>query len=197
MNLWDERFKQEHYLYGKEPNTFLATQLSALEQATTVACYAEGEGRNAVFLAQQGFEVTAYDYSTEGLQKTAQLAAEMNVAVATKKVDLIHDDLLSEHYDAAVMVFGHFAKRDQQAIFDKIMASLKPGGRFLVEVYEEAQLAYKTGGPPQIEYLYNAEQLQTWAQAYHIVHFFAGETERHEGTGHTGKCAVVQLIIEK
>ncbi|MER2000333.1 MAG: class I SAM-dependent methyltransferase, partial [Lysinibacillus sp.] len=120
-----------------------------------------------------------------------------NVTVQTKLADLIHDDLPEAIYDGAVMIFGHFAKENQYGVLNKIMASLKPGGVFLLEVYEDGQLAYNTGGPRVENFLYNEQQLYEWAQSYHILHFFSGEVERYEGELHTGVCKVLQLIVKK
>ena len=197
MNDWDKRFKEEQYIYGTEPNTFLKEYVQTFDGAQRIACYAEGEGRNAVFLAQHGFDVVAYDYSVEGLRKTAELAAANNVVVRAEHIDLLHGDVKQATYDGAVMIFGHFQKSQQALVLNKIMASLKTGGRFLLEVYEESQLAYKTGGPSSIDMLYSEHFLRDWASRYKIVHFFNGEVTRHEGIGHTGPCAVVQLIVEK
>lgn len=197
MNSWDEKFKNQQYVYGTEANAFVQEHMDIFSDCQTIACYAEGEGRNAVFLAQQGKDVTAYDYAQEGLRKTAELAKKQQVDVKLQHADLIEDTLLAKHYDGAVMIFGHFAKEHQYQVLDKIIGSLKKDGIFLLEVYSEEQLNYKTGGPPNIDFLYNAKQLKTWAEQWEIVHYFEGETERFEGTGHTGRCHVIQIIIKK
>ena len=197
MNDWDKRFKDEQYIYGTAPNQFLEEYVHTFNGVQQIACYAEGEGRNAVFLAQQDFDVVAYDYSLEGLRKTAQLATANKVVVRAEHIDLLHGDVKQAAYDGAVMIFGHFQKSQQPLVLNKIMDSLKMGGRFLLEVYEESQLAYKTGGPPSIDMLYSQQFLRDWASHYNIVHFFSGEVTRHEGIGHTGTCSVVQLIVEK
>lgn len=197
MNRWDDRYKHDRYFYGTKPNAFLARQYTVFEHLPHVACYAEGEGRNAVFLATKGHQVTAYDYAQEGLRKTAELAAQFDTVVETKHHDLLNDALEPEQYDGAVMIFGHFAKDQQLHVLEQIMTSLKPGGIFLMEVYEEAQLAYKTGGPPNIDYLYAEETLRDWAQQYEVLHFDCVEVTRHEGVGHKGLCKVVQVIVKK
>ena len=122
--------------------------------------------------------VVAYDYSLEGLHKTTQLATANNVVVSTEHIDLLHGDVKQEAYDGAVMIFGHFQKLQQTFVLNKIMASLKTGGRFLLEVYEESQLAYNTGGPSSIDMLYSQQFLRDWASRYNIVHFFSGEVTR-------------------
>ncbi|MFD2118091.1 class I SAM-dependent methyltransferase [Paenibacillus yanchengensis] len=163
-----------------------------------VAAYAEGEGRNAVYVAQQGHHVVAYDYAPSGLRKTAALADKKGVSVGTVQVDLVTDELPEAQYDAALMVFGHFAKQHQYHVLNKIVASIKPGGFLLLEVYEEAQINFETGGPRNIDWLYNAEQVMQWSKQHTTLkHFFVGEVDRTEGMLHTGKCSVIQIVLEK
>lgn len=197
MNFWNEKFKSEQYVYGTEPNAFLKAQVDHFNKGNKIACYAEGEGRNAVYLAQCGLEVTAYDYAREGLLKTEQLAKQMCVNVQTKLADLLKDELKTDTYDGAVMIFGHFAKSQQYDVLNKIMNSLKQGGLLLLEVYEDGQLAFDTGGPKNLEFLYNEKELQQWANQFEVLHFDSIETERFEGVLHTGRCKVLQLIISK
>ena len=197
MNPWNERFKVEKFVYGTEANMFLQEQLAVFEGKQKIACYAEGEGRNAVYLARHGKTVTAYDYAKEGLTKTNRLALQQGVSVQTELTDLLVDPLKQEAYDGAVMIFGHFAKEQQYSVLNKIMESLKPGGVLLLELYEDAQLAYNTGGPRDLNYLYNEQQLRAWAQSFEILHFDCLEVERMEGLLHTGVCKVLQCVIAK
>ena len=197
MNRWDKKYTNDNYLFGTEGNKFIQENASIFPEKASIAAYAEGEGRNAVYLAAKGYEVTAYDYSEVGLQKAKQLAQANNVSIETKLVDLENDLLLKNHYDGAILIFGHFAKEHQLPILNKVMESIKPDGYFLLEVYEESQVKLDTGGPGDIEHLYNAEQMLHWAKNYHLKHFFTGEVERNEGFRHTGKCHVVQIIIQK
>ena len=197
MNQWDEKFKSATYFYGTKPNAFVEQQVNVFGQSKQIACYAEGEGRNAVFLAAKGHDVTAFDYAQEGLQKTAALAKSQDVQVKTELKDLIQDTLEENVYDGAVMIFGHFAKADQSEVLDKIVGSLKAGGIFLMEVYEDAQLRYQTGGPKDVDYLYNESALKNWASQHEILHFACGEVERVEGIGHNGRSKVLQLIVKK
>lgn len=197
MNPWNERFKAEQFVYGTEPNIFLQEQLAVFNGKQKIACYAEGEGRNAVFLARYGKTVTAYDYAQEGLTKTNRLAEQQGVSVETELTDLLVDALKQEVYDGAVMIFGHFAKEQQYDVLNKIMQSLKPGGVLLLELYEDGQLAYNTGGPRELNYLYNEQALKSWAKTYEILHFACVEVERTEGILHTGVCKVLQCVVKK
>jgi len=197
MNIWDERFNTTEYVYGEQPNAFIENYVDFLKGYVNVAAYAEGEGRNAVFLASKGHRVTAFDYAKSGLEKTDQLAKKQGVSVHTELIDLLQDNLPVATFDAAVMVFGHFPAEQQHRVFQRIVNSVKPGGRIMMELYSIHQLSYATGGPQQENLLYNPVSVLTWCQPYKIIHFFTGEQIRKEGTLYTGLAHTIQLVIEK
>jgi 2-polyprenyl-3-methyl-5-hydroxy-6-metoxy-1,4-benzoquinol methylase len=197
VNPWNERFGTEQYVYGEEANEFIRSHASILKNHQTIVAFAEGEGRNAVFLAKKGHDVTAYDYALNGLSKTEALAERSGVKVKTEQKDLIYDELANESFDGAIMVFGHFEKKDQKTVFDKLVSIVKPGGIVMIEVYSEDQIRYKTGGPKTTEMLYNPSDILSWIKGYKILHFFYGEQERTEGKLHTGLGHVIQLILQK
>lgn len=194
---WNERFQGETYAYGEEPNVFIKEQAKRLEPNQKVIAFAEGEGRNAVYLARHGHDVTAVDYAVAGLEKTKKLARRYRVEVQTKQVDLLQDELPKGTYDVGLMVFGHFSKQGQKTVLTKLLDAVKPGGIIMMEVYSEAQLQYGTGGPKNLDMLYDPSDLLTWAKKHHLLHYFCGETERNEGVLHTGKCHVIQLAFQK
>ncbi|MFJ8353708.1 class I SAM-dependent methyltransferase [Bacillus paramycoides] len=196
-NFWNDRYKSDDYFYGEEPNTFIQEQAFRLTNHNKVIAFAEGEGRNAVFLTRQGHEVTAIDYSEEGLEKTKKLAEKHNVNVHTKKVDLLADSLPANEFDTAIMVFGHFHTDNQKMIFNKMIHTIKPDGIIMIEVYSKKQLNYGTGGPKDIDMLYNPIDILTWCEGHEVIHFFNGEQERMEGKGHTGLAHVIQVVIRK
>lgn len=195
-NHWNERFSSEEYVYGKEPNAFVVQALSKIPFGN-VLCIAEGEGRNAVFLAKQGREVTAWDYAEAGLEKTAQLAQEEQVKVTTRLCDLATVQWDQEKWDAIIHIFGHVPTPIMQRTWEGVRQSLKVGGRYITELYTVEQLAYATGGPRDVELLCNPLQLLEAFQGEFIHHLFVGEVERVEGTLHTGTAHVVQAVIEK
>ncbi|MGG0730388.1 class I SAM-dependent methyltransferase [Bacillus paramycoides] len=196
-NFWDDRFKSDEYFYGEEPNTFIQEQAFRLANHNKVIAFAEGEGRNAVFLTRPGHEVIAIDYSEGGLEKTKKLAVKHNVKVHTKKVDLLADSLPANEFDAAIMVFGHFHTDNQRMILNKMIHTIKPGGLIMIEVYSKQQLNYGTGGPKDIDMLYDPIDILTWCEGHEVIHFFNGEQERIEGKGHTGLAHVIQVVIRK
>jgi len=191
-NHWDQRFSEEEYVYGKEPNEFIKSKGSLLNKGKTLAL-AEGEGRNAVYLATLEHDVTTWDFSKEGLKKTKQLAAEKGVTVETKYTDLSEAPWKREAWDNVIMVFGHFETSLRQNVLKHIEQSVKKGGAFLCEVYSKEQLAYKTGGPPNKDMLYSLDEFLNVFEDWDIKHFFIGEVEREEGHLHQGLSHVIQF----
>ncbi|MBB5172317.1 class I SAM-dependent methyltransferase [Texcoconibacillus texcoconensis] len=196
MSMWDERFRKQEYQYGTEPNVFIEQKASEL-QGESVLAVAEGEGRNAVFLAKQGFDVTAWDASIEGLKKTETLAEKNGVNVKTEQVDLGNVMWPQEQYDHVVMVFGHFDEDVQASVLKGIKQAIKPGGSFLCEVYSKTQRNYGTGGPKREELLYDPQLFLTTFADWHIPYFFIGDVERYEGHLHQGKSHVIQILTRK
>lgn len=196
-NPWHERFRSDDYYYGEEANVFIQQQAFRLEACKKIIAFAEGEGRNAVFLATRGHEVTALDYADSGLLKTKKLAEKHAVHVHAEKTDLLTDPVPHEEYDGAIMVFGHFHQEAQQTVLAKLKNTVKPGGMILLEVYSKEQLHYGTGGPREPGMLYDPQDLLAWCAGHKILHFFYGEQERVEGKGHTGLAHVIQLAVRK
>lgn len=194
---WDNSFSEEDYVYGEEPNDFIREQAERLPEHARISAFAEGEGRNAVYLAGLGYKVTAYDQSEVGLQKACQLAERLNVRIETAAMDLTKEWVPAESADAAIMVFGHVPKKSQPFLFENLMQSVRPGGYLLFEVYSERQLEYGTGGPKEVKSLYDPADLLKWLGPHDILHFYYGEAVRHEGKRHTGTGHVIQGVIKK
>ncbi|NRR02698.1 class I SAM-dependent methyltransferase [Brevibacillus sp. RS1.1] len=196
-NIWNERFHSEEYYYGEEPNVFIEQQAYRLEHGQKVIAFAEGEGRNAVFLAKRNLEVTAIDYAESGLQKTKKLAQKHSVDVLTQKIDLLEEEVPNEEYDAAIMVYGHFHKNAQIMILNKMKKAIKPNGMMMLEVFSEEQLKYRTGGPQDLDMLYDPKEILAWCKGHEVIHYFYGEQERVAGKAHTGLAHVIQLVLRK
>ncbi|MGP4077456.1 class I SAM-dependent methyltransferase [Halobacillus sp. K22] len=195
--MWDQRFSEPNYAYGKQPNAFIKDMSERLPKDSKVGCFAEGEGRNGVYLAKMGHNVTILDQSDQGLNKALQLAKEEEVSIETLQGDLTKMEMEPEQFDAAIMVFGHMPKQDQSFLVEQMIRSVKPGGHILFEVYSEAQLSYGTGGPKSTEMLYAAEDVLSWIKDYKCLHFYYGEAERNEGERHKGIGHVIQGFIQR
>ncbi|MCQ6560249.1 class I SAM-dependent methyltransferase [Paenibacillus mendelii] len=196
-NPWNARFLDESYVYGTEPNVFVAEMQKRLRLSGDALAIAEGEGRNAVFLAGEGMDVTAWDFAESGLNKAKKLAEAKGVTVHTELVDLNDAQWTPDRWDEIICIFGHFPKELCRKTLSGVKEAVKPGGYFITEVYSQYQLPYQSGGPQDVELLYAPEELwQTFAD-WRIVHFFMGEVERHEGKLHSGLSHVIQFVGQK
>ena len=195
MNMWNTRFQNEQYVYGTEPNEFLAVIQRKLNLSGAALAIAEGEGRNAVFLAEQGMQVTTWDYAESGLAKTRKLADSKGVTIQTKLVDLNQADWQAqkEKWDEVVCVFGHFPTKLRNKTLQGVKKAVKPGGYFVTEVYSSHQIPYNSGGPKEADFLYKPEDFLDNFADWHIKHFYMGEVTRHEGLHHTGLGHVIQF----
>jgi 2-polyprenyl-3-methyl-5-hydroxy-6-metoxy-1,4-benzoquinol methylase len=193
---WNERYAETAYAYGQEANDFLKAQ--QIGSDLKVLCLAEGEGRNGVYLAGLGNDVTCIDYSEEGLKKTSQLAAQNGVEVSCICADLGEINLVENSWDVIVAIFAHFPKPVKSHIWPQIFTALKPGGKLIMEVYDQEQLRFGTGGPQHLELLYSKEELQELlVGAYQIFQTDKVYREVQEGTYHNGASATIQVLATK
>lgn len=194
---WNERFAQRSYRYGTAPNDFLRKHASQLPQGGQVLSIGEGEGRNAVFLAGLGFQVTALDASDVGLDKTRQLAKAQGVEVMVLQADLNDYEFESVRWDGIINFFCHLPAALRQRVNAGIVRALRVGGALIQEGFTPGQLRFGTGGPRNIDMLWRAEDLRAELSGldFEILH----EIERplQEGAGHDGMAAVVQLLARK
>ncbi|MBJ6759787.1 class I SAM-dependent methyltransferase [Myxococcaceae bacterium JPH2] len=194
---WNARFSGETYVYGTQPNDFLAQMASRLPTRARVLSLAEGEGRNAVHLASLGHDVTAVDASRVGLDKAQKLAAERGVTLHTVVSDLADFTVEPMTWDAGILIFCHLPPALRRATHQALARGLKPGGIILLEAYTPEQLTFRTGGPPVRELLYTAEELREDFAGLELPVLREVTREVREGTLHTGTAAVVQLVARK
>jgi len=195
--MWDQRYSADHYIYGTEPNAFLREFHERIPAGGKVLCLAEGEGRNAVFLAGHGYDVTAVDLSRVGLEKAERLAASMGVKIRVRHADLAEFELGEQAWDGIVSIFCHLPPNARQHVHQQIPRALKPGGVLLLEAYTPAQLELDTGGPPDESMMLTAGMLKNELPDLAFEHLLETEREVIEGSHHTGIGAVVQLIARR
>jgi SAM-dependent methyltransferase len=195
-SFWNSRYTAPHYVYGEEPNGFLASMASRIP-AGPVLCLAEGEGRNAVHLAQLGHQVTAVDLAASGLAKARQLAALRGVEIETVVADLSDFEIKPGAWAGIVSIFAHLPAAIRRRVHAQAMLGLRPGGVFILEAYTPAQLAFDTGGPKSPELLMDMASLREELTGLDFL--ILRETERNiiEGDYHTGHSAVVQVLASR
>lgn len=194
--MWDERYAADEYVYGTAPNDFLAAMAGELP-AGPVLCVAEGEGRNATFLAGRGHAVTAVDQSAVGMDKAARLAASRGVRLSTVVADLAEYAIEPSAWAGVVSVFAHIPPPIRKALHRAIVAGLRPGGVLILEAYTPAQVGRGTGGPPVPELTMTLAGLREELAGLTFVHGEEREREVVEGRFHTGLASVVQLVARK
>lgn len=194
--MWEQRYSTDTYLFGTEPNDFLRASLPALPRGEAL-CLAEGEGRNSVFLAEQGYTVHSVDLTNAGVEKTRRLAAERGVAVHPHVGDLTDYDLGVDRWNLVVSIFAHMLPDARRDLHRRVTAALRSGGAFLLEAYRPEQVGRGTGGPPTPLTTMTLVALRDELAGLELVH--AEELDRQvvEGPGHTGFGAVVQVIARK
>ena len=192
---WNHRYALPGWAYGTAPNDFLRAVASQLEGP--VLCLGEGEGRNAVFLAQRGLEVTAIDLSPKALEKAQQLATERGVRITTQEADLADFDLGTAKWGAIASIWCHLPPWLRQRVHRDVVRALRPGGLVVVEAYTPAQLAFETGGPKSLDLLFDPNALGEDFAGLTFERFEVLEREVQEGDWHRGKSAVVQVLARK
>ena len=196
--MWDERYKEEGFAYGTDPNDFLKSEYSRIPKGGRVLCLAEGEGRNAVFLAKEGYAVTAVDQSSVGLQKAKSFAIKNGVEISTIVANLANYELGNEVWDGIVSIAAHVPPFLRKNIHSNVVKALKKNGVLILEAYTEHQLMMDgIGGPPQKELFMSLEELKVELDGLDFI--IGAEVIRNisEGKYHQGESAVVQIVACK
>lgn len=194
--MWDQRYGTADYFYGTEPNDFLRAEVARLPPGD-VLCIGDGEGRNSVWLAQQGRHVTAVDASSVGLAKASALAQARGVPLTTVHADLAVFDFGEARWDAVVSIFCHLPSALRRSVYARAQRGLRPGGVVLLESYTPAQLGRGTGGPPNVDMLVDLAALRQDFAGLSIELGIERERDVYEGKGHGGGSSVVQLVARK
>lgn len=197
-DFWDARYAADGYLFGETPNAFLAAQAARLEPGMTALAIADGEGRNGVWLAQQGLRVTTTDISPTAVDKARALAARRGVSLDARVADLLDWTWPEAAFDLVVAIFIQFAPPPaRDLIFRRMVAALKPGGVLILEGYRLEQLAYGTGGPGQVENLYTEALLRAAFADLEILHLASHDSDLDEGPAHRGRSALIDLVARR
>jgi SAM-dependent methyltransferase len=195
---WDQRFSEPGFLFGTEPNAWLASQRALFEPGKRALAVADGEGRNSVWLAQLGLQVDAFDISPVGVAKARALAERQRVTVNYHVCDCEGWNWEPAAYDYVVAIFIQFADPAlRERLFANMARALKPGGYLLLQGYTPKQLDYKTGGPDIVEHLYTPELLRQSFADLQIVELREYEAQLAEGTRHIGPSALVGMVARR
>lgn len=196
--MWDKRYAQNGFLFGTEPAAALRKHASNFPDGAACLCVADGEGRNSVWLAEQGHQVTAWDASSVAVEKAKGLAQVREVSVDFRVDDASSYDWSAEQFDVVVAIFIQFAGPDlRDKMFNGMKRATRSGGFLFLHGYTPEQIAFGTGGPPCAENLYTEEILKEGFSDFEILHLDRYIAEIDEGTGHSGTSALIDLIARK
>lgn len=195
---WEARFGVPEYAFGKEPNYFLQSCKALLPTSGRALAVADGEGRNGVWLAQQGLDVVSIDFSPAALKKARSLASERGVNVAFLQADAHTWDYPEAAFDVVVEIFTQFSLPAERSLkWAGMRRALKSGGLLILQGYTPKQLDYGTGGPKRLENLYTRAMLEREFLGFHELKITEEEREMHEGSSHAGMSAVINLTGRK
>lgn len=198
LETWNARFAGEDFLFGEEPNEFLRAQARWLRPGDSVLCVADGEGRNSVWLAEQGYTVTAFDFAPNAVAKAKGLAQRRNVNVNHNLGDAYTWPWAANRYDALVAVFIQFLPPDSRDnVFAGMKSAVKPGGLFLLEGYRPEQVDFGTGGPPRREHMYTRTWVESTFTGWEILVLKDYDEVVKEGRAHNGMSALIDLVARK
>ena len=197
-NMWDERYAGGEYFYGTRPNAFIQSQHHLLKPGMSCLAVADGEGRNGVWLVEQGLQVLSVDSSAVAASKADTLAQQKGVKLDFEVADLLNWEWGENRYDVVVAIFIQFVTDEQRAkLFANMKKCLKPGGLLLLQGYTPRQLEYGTGGPSAAENLYTEPMLRKAFADMEILHLLEHDSEINEGAGHKGMSALIDLVARK
>lgn len=196
QHFWNEKFLRDGYLYGKNPNEFIKSCYTNFKKEQKVLCLGEGEGRNAVFLASKGYKVEAIDASDIGLSKLNDFAIESGVDIKTTQMDL-NDWIPDKKYGAILFTYLHLENDELKNLMEKVEQSLKKDGFFVAEVFSKKQIDKSSGGPKDLNLLYDIEDFEKNITSLKIHRLKEELVNLEEGKGHNGEAYVVRIIAQK
>ena len=198
LERWQTRYAAPEYHFGTEPNAFLRQQAYLLRPGQKALAVGDGEGRNGVWLAEQGLDVLSLDFSPNALRKAQALAANRGVTIRTELVDVATWSWPTEAFDVIVGIFVQFLPRaGQDTMFQGMKQALKPGGLLLLEGYGQKQLEYRTGGPKDLDRLYTRAWLEIAFGDFASLDIREYEIRMAEGGAHVGMAALMDLVGRK
>ncbi|MDX1702394.1 MAG: class I SAM-dependent methyltransferase [Melioribacteraceae bacterium] len=199
---WDNRYRENEFAYGVEPNQFFKNVLDQYEFSGKILLPAEGEGRNAVYAAEMGLEVYAFDISVEGKKKALDLAHQKNVNINYEVGEFFDLDIIHQTYDVAALIYAHFPLDILKAYYQKIAELIKPGGMIILEGFSKNHLEMQrknpnAGGPKNIDMLFSEETILENFPDFEILELNEISIELREGKFHNGMAKVIRFIGQK
>ncbi len=200
--MWDNRYADKAYAYGISPNSFFKEALDQYKVKGKILLPAEGEGRNAVYAAQQGLEVVAFDISIEGKKKAIQLATKAGVEIQYEVGDFMKMDFKAKTFDVAALIYAHFPPTIRSMYHQRISELIKPNGLLILEGYSKNNLPLRianpaVGGPDKIEMLFSEDTIKADFPAFDVLQLEEVEVDLNEGLYHNGVSKLIRFVGRK
>ena len=196
-NFWDERYSSKEYVYGTEPNQFFKEQIDRFSSPGKLLLPGEGEGRNAVYAAKLGWQVDAFDQSINAQKKALTLAEKSDVNINYSITDLKRFTPAANYYSSAAIVFVHFDSEVRSVFHQKIIDSLKPGGKLILESFSKSQFGKSSGGPQDLGMLYSFEDIKNDFKEMRTILLEEKNVFINEGEKHSGEASLIRYVGEK
>lgn len=194
---WDARYQGGDFQFGDRPNEYLRSQAWRFSRGMRALAAGDGEGRNGVWLAEQGLAVTALDWSAGGMAKADALARQRRVAMRTVVSDLTRWDWLEAEYDLVAWIFVHLPPEDRAMVAPRVVRALAPGGLLILECFTPAQEGRRSGGPRDPALLWSRARVEDAFGALEVVELFEGTVRLDEGPRHQGPAEVVRAVLRR
>jgi len=196
-NFWDERYSFEEYVYGTEPNHFFKEQIDKFSFLGKLFMPGEGEGRNAVYAAKLGWHVDAFDQSINAQKKALRLAKKNEMNINYQVTDLTKFYTEKNNYDASAIIFVHFNYEERSIFHQRIIDSLIPGGKLILESFSKNQLGKSSGGPQDLDMLSSLEDIKNDFKVMRTILLEEKNVILNEGDKHSGEASVIRYVGEK
>ena len=194
-DFWNPKFDTSEYIFGKEPNSFIASVIPPASSDQTAYAPADGEGRNGVYLAKMGYAVTSVDISEKAVEKALMLAADQGVEINASVGDVM--GAAPAEFDVVIVSFMHFKAHDHKRFVNHLIAALKPGGLLVIEGYSLDQIPFQSGGPKSEDMLYTRQKLADDFKSLDLILLQDARRVLNEGARHQGEAATIQLVARK
>ena len=196
QKLWNDRYGGGKFIFGKGPNEYFKSKIDNLATGN-IYLPGDGEGRNGVYAADKGWNVTSVDFSKVALERAKEFASERDVKLTFQFINLITEDLPQNKYDVVGISYLHFNGKNKGIVYRKLAESLKVGGYLILECFSTEQIKLNSGGPRKKDSLYTVEELKSYFQGFEFLETEDIKINLSEGDGHQGDAHVVRMFARK
>jgi len=195
-NMWDQRYAESKFIYGTEPNLFFKEQITSIKPGRLLLP-GEGEGRNATFAVQNGWEVDAFDYSAQAVENAQRFFEQQKLNVNNYQASILDHASVLEQYDVIALLYLHLPSEKRKIAHEFLIDSVKSGGVILMEMFSKNQIGRDSGGPKNQDMLYDIEEIKKDFEGFEILKLEEIETDLSEGILHKGKAIVIRFVGRK